>query len=66
MCRVTTFPYPIIACPLQKICRRYSTQLSQGGAGGSARLDRPRPNIRLGDYGAAKDDLPIDERLRSI
>ncbi|PWZ33026.1 hypothetical protein Zm00014a_008190 [Zea mays] len=21
---------------------------------------RPRPNIRLGDYGAAKDDLPID------
>jgi len=25
MCRVTTFPYPIIACPLQKICTRYSS-----------------------------------------
>lgn len=26
---------------------------------------RPRPNIRLGDYGAAKDDLPIYRRSTS-
>jgi hypothetical protein len=38
-----------------------SSLISHGRrASAPADLPRPRPNIRLGDYGAAKDDLPID------
>lgn len=57
-----------LAAPLLSSSAVAASKLSQPwpgvwrlvGAGGSTTVPRRRPNIGLGDYGAAKDDLPID------
>ncbi|PUZ57405.1 hypothetical protein GQ55_5G428000 [Panicum hallii var. hallii] len=55
-------PLPFPAAPLSSS----AVAASSASSAMADRSARPRPNIRLGDYGAAKDDLPIDGRTPPI